>query len=117
MKYFPLVCVYRFHEVIRNKRDFTIERIVFKAQICGAAAPRNRSKLNEPAFPNRFGDPLCERHKIWANNKEAFPGVKEDTKIHEEEKTGVGRIDRLGNFDDLISFLERTSHEMDNSDK
>lgn len=116
MKYLPLVCIYRYHEVIRNKHTFSVERIVFNTQICGRKAPRNRGKLNQPAFPNRFGEPLCEHHKIWANSEEAFPGPEPEIK-YEEEKTGVGRLDRLKNFSDLVSFLKDTSNEMDNSDK
>ena len=117
MKYsISLTCVYKYHEVIRNKHNFKVDRIIYNGKICGRKAPRNRGKLAEPAFPNRFGEPLCEHHKIWAQSEEAFPGPKPTTK-YEEEKTGVGRLDRLKNFSDLVSFLEDAANEMDNLNK
>lgn len=71
--YIPLVCVYRFHEIVRDPFTHEINRILFSSKICGKKAPRKNSNLNIPKYENLYGEPLCKKHKIFASDVNAFP--------------------------------------------
>lgn len=70
---FPLLCVYK-EIVVVEARGGEPRRVTMATELCGAeAARRFKGDRSLPRYPNRHGDPLCERHRIWANNLDAFP--------------------------------------------
>ena len=71
----PLICVYRSYDLVRDRQG-NVLRVVFNAPICAQHALRRfRGDRSEPRYPNRFGEPLCEAHRIYANDLHAFPDV------------------------------------------
>ena len=81
----PLVCVYKEHEAVTSANGEVL-RVVFLKDICGEKAPRRHRNKNEPRYPNRFGEPLCLSHAVWADDAHAFPGPEELLSSLEDER-------------------------------
>lgn len=64
----PLICAFHTFHVTPD------DRVLRMPYICGKPAPRRlRGDRNLPRFPNRYGDPLCEEHRRYADDERAFP--------------------------------------------
>lgn len=88
--FLPLVCVFRPFEIIRkgihNHRSEEKRVVRVTTDICGVHAPRKRSDRSLPKYPNRFGEPLCEAHRSFARDKNAFPDEPGALEIPLEEQ-------------------------------
>ena len=67
-----LVCVFRPYERLPLAGGDV--RIVRDKRVCGRSAPRRRTGDRKfPRHPNRFGEPLCFSHRIYADDLYVFP--------------------------------------------
>lgn len=68
----PLLCVYKRHQVIRDPLSHEVLRVVRSGGMCLDKSPRNESDDSKPQYANRFGEPLCEEHRMMARDPHAF---------------------------------------------
>lgn len=75
--FLPLVCVFQPHDAVRDYKGNVLRR-VFVAKMCCKVAKRDPKNMDQPLWPNRFGEPLCSEHRHTKNDRFAFPDDVKD---------------------------------------
>lgn len=108
--FLPLLCVYRAYELRRDPRTDELIEVVYTKPMCLKKAPRHRARLDDAAFPNRYGEPLCRDHAHLGEDRYAYrDGDVEPMRTYKREEKGAGRISR--GVDRLVELMLKAGRD------